>query len=680
MPATHPEATGGYRRDIDGLRAVAIIAVVAHHAGIPGFPGGFVGVDVFFVISGYLITSILASEAGRSGRISLPAFYARRVRRLFPAMIVMVLASCLLGAIVLLPVFGQQAEFGRSAIATALYVSNFYFWLNSPGYFDPSADLMPLPHTWSLAVEEQFYIVWPPMILAALAAARRGQWRIENVLKALVAVILAASLGWCVAETLAEPTAAFYLLPARGWELATGAALALWMPAMAARRPLAGAACSVAGLLAVIASITAFHQGSMFPGYLATLPVFGTALIILGGRLAERNAVQRFLSTRPMVGIGLLSYSWYLWHWPLMSLTRAYELEMLDPARDAGIALLALLVAYASYRYVENPVRFGRPGPFRRDGSTLAAGAVASLAICLAAGALIVRSAQEAGRPSLEALAVAKADHSPLRATCHQDLPFKSLAPAEACTVGDPGRTPSLMLWGDSHAEHLSPLMQAFAESQPAMPVLVRSFSRCPPVSGFVHDDARVQAGCRAFNAAVLAEARTLHRRGLEGVVLSGRWLRVFGAPELDRMRGAAGTRSAGLASPGLAEGLEDMVGRLTSAGLEVVIVAPLPELPYDVPGCLARRPPEQCDVERTVADAQRRDVMRLLEGIRQRFVGVQILDFMGRVCDVATCYAERGGEIYFRDDHHLTARASRELLPAARAALAEAATPAPIS
>jgi len=231
--------TGGsefYRKDIDGLRAIAILTVVAHHVRIPGFAGGFVGVDVFFVISGFLITSILAAEARNTGTLSLRAFYARRIRRLFPAMVVVVLTTCLLGAIVLLPIFGQQQELWRSAIATALYVSNFYFWLYAPGYFDPSSDLMPLLHTWSLAVEEQFYLAWPPLILALVAVARYAHLDFQKALVMLTVTILAVSLAWCLWKTRTEPTAAFYLLPTRAWELGTGAALALWLPALTSRR------------------------------------------------------------------------------------------------------------------------------------------------------------------------------------------------------------------------------------------------------------------------------------------------------------------------------------------------------------------------------------------------------------------------------------------------------------
>ena len=671
-----PQPKEFYRKDIDGLRAIAILAVVAYHVRIPGVTGGFVGVDVFFVLSGFLITSILFAEIRRSGSLSLSAFYARRIRRLFPALVVVLVASCLIGAVVLLPIFGQQQGLGRSAAATALYVSNFYFWLNSPGYFDQSADLMPLLHTWSLAVEEQFYLVWPFLMLGAIFAARRRNWRLEGTLKALTVAILVVSLAWCIWTTRQDPIAAFYLLPARAWELAVGAALALWLPDISKKRPAAGAVCSVAGLAAVVAAAFILHEDMEFPGYVAIMPVFGTGLIVLGGHLSQRNPVQALLSTRPMVLIGLLSYSWYLWHWPLLAFARAYALEAHDPARDFAVALASLLMAYLSYRFVENPIRYGRPGPFRHDRTTLVAGALVSLIVCVPAAALVVLADREAARPALAALDSAKADRPSLRADCHQEPPFTALTPRAECTTGERGRAPSLLLWGDSHADHVSPLMQAFAASNPSTPALARSFPRCPPFSVYEKRNARDEAACHAFNAAVLAEVTALSGQGLQGVVLAGRWLRVFGAPQLHKMGTGADAGNRALRSAELAANLAETVERLTQLGLHVLVVAPLPEMPYDVPACLARLGPGRCNVARATIEAQRRDVMLLLDGTRNRFPGVKILDFIDQVCDSATCYAERDGTVLFVDDDHLTASASRNLLPFARAALLQAAAP----
>ena len=663
-----------YRKDIDGLRAIAILSVVAYHVGIPGFSGGFVGVDVFFVISGFLITLLLVAEVRRSGRLSLRAFYARRVRRLFPALAVVVFATCVLAAFTLLPIDDQPQDLAGSAVATALYVSNIHFWLNSPGYFDPSSDVMPLLHTWSLSVEEQFYLVWPPIILGVLALARRRSWPFERTLLVFAILVLAASLAWSVHRTQQDPVAAFYLLPTRAFELATGAMLAIWLPGVAARNAVAGTLCSLAGLVAIVLAAVMLHEDMDLPGFLAAIPVAGAGLVILGGHLAERNPVQSVLSTRPMVMIGLLSYSWYLWHWPLLALARSYELDSRATVRDLAIAGLSLAVAWLSYRFVENPIRFGRPGPFRRDSATLVAGLVITLVIGVSAGLLELWARHAERDPQYAPLTAAKEDRPPLRATCHQHDPFEGLAPVAQCRAGSPGRTPSLLLWGDSHADHLSPLMQAFAASSPATPTLSRSFSACPPMQVDTFNDPREAAACREFNAAVLAEARSLQAEGLRAVLLSARWLRVFGAPRLYPTADGARLKSGGLAAPENTADLERTVGQLSFAGLRVLIMAPLPEFPYDVPGCIARRGAAGCNLPRSEVDAQRRDVVALLAAIAGRYPGVEVLDLIDAVCDESLCYADRDGTIVFLDDHHLTATASRALLTFARPVLLEAA------
>ncbi len=672
-PISRPPATG-YRRDIDGLRAIAILAVVAYHAGLPGVTGGFVGVDVFFVLSGFLITSLIVAEANRTGSVSLSGFYARRIRRLFPAMFAMLLVTCVLGAFVLLPIFGQQQGLGKSAAATALYVSNYFFWLQSPGYFDASAELMPLLHTWSLAVEEQFYIVWPPIVIGAAVIARRAGWRLETVLLAITTAALVASLAWCIRRTEVDPSAAFYLLPSRAWELATGAVTALCLPAVTRSRPLAGTLCSAVGMIAVLAAIVGINQYTSFPGYAATLPVAGTALVIIGGRLAERNPVQAVLSTGPFVTLGLLSYSWYLWHWPLLSLTRAYTLVPQDRPRDLLVVLIALGLAWLSYRLVENPIRYGRPGPFSRDRWTLVAGVSLSVTLCVAAALLVMSAERASRRPEFEPLVRAKSEKPPLRAFCHQDIPYSGLNPAAPCIAGPPGRPPGILLWGDSHAEHFSPLMQAIAGSS-GHATISRSFARCPPLARYPKRDRRDDAACAAFTADVLSEIESLTSDGLEVVVLSGRWLRVLGAPRIDLRHAAQAEGPDHLRQPELAVQLSATVERLVALGLKVALVAPLPEMPFDVPACLAREPPHRCEVPRQAVDAQRSRVMALLHDIEKRDANVKVVDFIDQLCDEASCFASRDGIVLYADDNHLSVAGSLRLLPGASSAFLEGVT-----
>ena len=316
-----------YRPEIDGLRAVAVVLVVLYHVGVPGITGGFVGVDVFFVISGYLITSLLVLEAETRGRISLSSFYARRIRRLFPALMVVVLATLLLGAIWLLPVFSEQTDLAKSAIATAFYVSNVYFWLFTGDYFGAPAALEPLLHTWTLAVEEQFYLFWPLLIIGALRLGRIRQTDLKRDLLKAVAVLFVISFVIGVWQTAASPRAAFYLMPARAWEFAVGGIVALILPREKRSAPTGAGWLSAVGLLVIIGSAVYLDDKAPFPGFNALMPTLGACAVIAGGALNQKSLAVRFLTTRPMVLIGLWSYSWYLWHWPLLAISRANALQ-----------------------------------------------------------------------------------------------------------------------------------------------------------------------------------------------------------------------------------------------------------------------------------------------------------------------------------------------------------------
>lgn len=332
-----------YRAEVDGLRAVAVLSVVLFHAGFEIFSGGFVGVDVFFVISGYLITSIILSELG-NGSFSLLRFYERRARRILPALF-FVTAACI--PLAFLWIAPRHIEgFAESVVAVTTFWSNFLFWDQS-GYFDTANELKPLIHTWSLAVEEQYYILFP---LFLLLLWRGGYNRMALVLTAVAAVSLAAA-HW---GAYAFATASFYLLPTRAWEFLIGALAALYLRGNAG----AGKAhpwLSVLGLGMIAFSVFAFDRHTPFPGLYALVPTVGTALVILSA--PARTPAQLILASRPAVGIGLISYSVYLWHQPLMAFYRHWSLS--DPEAVMKLALCAasLALGYLTWRYVEQPFR-----------------------------------------------------------------------------------------------------------------------------------------------------------------------------------------------------------------------------------------------------------------------------------------------------------------------------------
>jgi peptidoglycan/LPS O-acetylase OafA/YrhL len=352
-----------YRPEIDGLRAIAVAAVILFHAGFALFSGGFVGVDVFFVISGFLITSIIVEEL-KTGRFSVLRFYERRSRRILPALFT-VMAACVPFAYRLLSP-DDLTDFAQSLAAICLFASNVLFWGES-GYFDTQAELKPLLHTWSLAVEEQFYVVFPLLLLAA--------WRLgRGVLLALIGAIAVASVFTSVDEVRNFPSAAFYLLPSRAWQLLVGALasfVAERLQAADVRQPavrLAGEAVGWGGMAMIVLALFLFDERTPFPGLNAALPTLGTALVLLGA--SDRTSVGRMLAWQPLVGLGLISYSAYLWHQPLFAFTKHALLA--DLPADLAIVLCAVTVVLASlsWRYVEQPFR---------DRSLISRGAVYAL-------------------------------------------------------------------------------------------------------------------------------------------------------------------------------------------------------------------------------------------------------------------------------------------------------------
>ena len=667
------DSTFTHRPDIDGLRAVAVLLVVLYHVGVPGITGGFVGVDVFFVISGFLITSLLVLEAETRGRISLSDFYARRVRRLFPALMVVVLVTLLLGAIWLLPVFGEQTKLAKSAIATSIYLSNFYFWKFTGNYFDGPAELEPLLHTWSLAVEEQFYLFWPLLIIGVVAFCRPDSPRFRRNVGLAMLVLLVLSLGVSVWSTENHPRAAYYLMPSRAWQFAVGGVLAVILPAEKNAYPRAGAALAALGLVLIVWSAMSLTSKSSFPGFNALAPTLGTAAVIGGGYLNQSSVAARVLTLRPMVFVGLLSYSWYLWHWPLLSITRASALQAHDLPRDALIGLVAFVAATITYYVVENPIRFKRPGPFAATRSTLWTGAAISVvtavaAVGLAAGAKFVGSNQE----RYVAADLAFRDDPPLRKDCHYEEPFDGLADRSRCTFGDATAIEAI-LWGDSHADHLSGLMQAFVEKGPARGIMQRSFSSCRPFGSEAADILRQGDACMEFNELVKAEIAELRAKGMKGVVLSSMWSAVVGNDPLQRPSTASGQGPLTAAEKVelTAQALDRAVAGLEAEGLRILIVAPTHIMPRLVPQCLARHSVEDCSGHRDTIEALRQPAMQALRKVAASHPdSVRIWDPIDQLCDSRLCFAQRGGTIMFTDDLHITATAARQLLPAAEADL----------
>jgi len=495
----------GFRPDVQGLRAVAVGLVLLSHARLPWAAGGYVGVDVFFVLSGFLITSLLVKEVFTTGRISIAGFYARRARRILPAAAVVTVATAL-GAWVFYPVTRLESVL-QDALAVVVYVVNYRFVAEQTEYLN--ADQMPSPFQqfWSLAVEEQFYVIWPLLLLVLLLCTGRRPRRLVTAAIIASAVIFAATLALSVTVTAASQPTAYYAAHTRAWELAAGALLALTLPSLK-RIPRALAwALGIGGLAAILLSGFMFTEATPFPGYAALAPVLGTAAVIAAGSAPGRNPASTLLSTAPFQFLGRISYSLYLWHWPILILA---PLALgTDPSLRLNLILLAATVAVAqlSYACIEEPVRNWRP--LKRDWAGLLMGLTASAA-CAAAVLALVKAVPETAEPvDLDAIEAAEdvsaqeqrlrdglavtevpADLVPPLAGIDDDVPapvvdgcnldFDQTGYPGDCAYGDPESGTVVVLFGDSHAGHWFPALDALAERE-GWRLLNRTKSSCTP-------------------------------------------------------------------------------------------------------------------------------------------------------------------------------------------------------
>ncbi len=487
-----------YRADVDGLRAVAVLAVVGFHAGIPWLTGGFAGVDVFFVISGFLIGGVVA-ERQAQGDFSLGWFWERRIRRIFPSLMVVLAVTTVMAAWLLLP--REFVQYGQSMGAALVSLSNVFFWQTSD-YFGGEDLFRPLLHTWSLAVEEQFYLVFP---LLMLAAARYAAGRVRTVL----GVLAVLSLGFGIWQTVGHAEAAFYLPFSRAWELLAGVLLALWKPVI--RRPSLQHAAGVTGLGLILAACLLFTKDTDWPGAAALVPVLGAVLVIAAG---EGGIAGRLLATRPMVWIGLLSYSLYLWHWPLLTFQRF----VLPGAWPAAITVLAsILLAALSLRYVERPFR---SSAFLTRRQVFAAGGAAIAVLGLVAGGIVLAK----GFPArFDARSLAMADSRLERSrgsyrdgTCFISHRFDAKDyRRDLCNRRDPDR-PDWLLVGDSHAAHLWSGLNA---ANPDVNIMQVTSSGCEIT---LTKDPVERDVCTRMAQLVYGDLLINNRP--DGVILAGRW------------------------------------------------------------------------------------------------------------------------------------------------------------
>lgn len=633
-----------YRPEIDGLRAIAVLPVILFHAGFTIFSGGFVGVDVFFVLSGFLITSIILQEK-EAGTFTIANFYKRRARRVLPALFLVIFACLPFAWLWMLP--SQMEDFANSILMVLIFGSNFHFWKSS-GYFAEAADEKPLLHTWSLAVEEQYYLFFPLLIIAL--------WRNKKqTIPYVIAAGLLISFTLCEVISRIYPDANFYLAHTRIWELFAGSLVAL-IPARSKNNNLF----SLLGLGFIIASIFVFDSSLRWPSAYTIVPILGTALVLLYA--TPKTIAYKILSKKIFIGIGLISYSAYLWHQPLFAFARiksAYEPSSL---LMTGLAVLSLLLAYLSWKFVETP--------FRRQQVTIVKPRNALIFCTLSLATLAAIAYYEKGiesrfDPEVRKILAARHDYTPPQKKCN--FSPKKQDKAEDCWLNS-SPNKSVLLLGDSHANGLA---FELSKSLEKLDINLKRYTKdsCAPIPNLVKLGASTSDKCFVYNEHVKNALESTDMYKI--IVLHARWVIRAEGTRFDNHEGGVDevifNQHDVLGEPKFAdrktrvlEAYKDYVKTLLSQGKQVVLVYPVPETGWDVPDHAAKimlhskkRPEVSTSYE--IFKERNRDTILAFDSIQHpnlyRFYPSDYL------CNKTTnrCINVDSNNVYYKDDDHLS-------------------------
>ncbi len=695
----HVDPPGGltkhldFRGDVEGLRAVAVLAVLLWHGEVAALPGGFVGVDIFFVISGYLITRLIVTEIEKTGRLSLVGFYGRRAKRLLPGAAV-VLSTTIALSYFFLPRI-RWAETGWDIVSCGLYAINWRLAERSVDYLASDQAPSVVQHFWSLAVEEQFYLAWPALIMLTVFVIhryRRSGGGLRGPLMFTTLAIAVPSLAWSIYLSSGSNGWAYFHTTTRVWELALGASVAIGARSLIRFPRTWAIAIGWAGFTAVVASLFILNRSMPFPGYVGLLPTVGAAAVIAAGPAAGRLGPVFALGTRPMLVVGALSYSLYLWHWPLLIISKAAFGESRS-YQSLAVVCCSAVPAYLTYRFVENPFRFATR--IRRSpGRAIRLGLICT-AVPVVAGLVFQYTASQprTARPSPAAIAsvglAASSDPSAPRLgaavlgdlprgdskgaaidkpgtfvpdplSARDDLPdlYRDGCHASgteteprACTYGDPAGSFTVALVGDSHAAQWAPALQAIALAR-GWKIVIYTKSACPFLNSQVQSDGRAYVSCTSWNKAVLSRLLGAGRPNL--VVTSNS---LYLAMEEGRALGPAASLEV------LGSGMRSIWSSLGAAGIRTVVLRDTPRPGIDIAECVSQYPQRmtKCAVNRDTA----------LAGIGERqttsaagIPAVSLVNLNDAICPMDMCAAVIGGVLVYRDTNHLSATYAATLAP----------------
>ncbi|HET6549817.1 MAG TPA: acyltransferase family protein [Solirubrobacter sp.] len=656
-----PGRSEGFRLDIEGMRGLAMVAVLASHADIPHMIGGYIGVDMFFVISGFLITGLLLVELERTGGISLAQFYARRAKRILPLAITVLGTVVVLSALLFSPVRADVVS--RDVMAAGAYVVNWRFAAQSIDYFATGNADSPVQHYWSLSVEEQFYLVWPALLLALTWWSRRKGRNGRVALWVGLGAVACASMAYAIHIAHASPNSAYFATPGRTWELALGGLLAL---VLSGRRlgPRAAWAAAWAGLAAIVASSFLFVPETPFPALPALVPTLGTAALIAAGTAHAAPGPIRALKLRPIRFVGRISYAWYLWHWPVLVFAAA-AFGPLSMPQKVVVTLLSVVPTVLTHRWIEEPLRRSKLH-LRMPRTALAAGpACAGVAVALGVALTMllpsVPTLAAGDAPGAEALhkkrtvqrsansirpAPRKANDD--RSQGHEDGCFLDAKTTRSphCVYGRRGAGKTLVLFGDSHAMQWFAALRRIADTR-GWRFVALGKSGCPPAAMTVYNGLmrRTYRECDVWRERALRRIERVQGPAL--VVTS------------ERSRYTLANRRHATRSQ-LVRAYSRTLRRLTRSGARVAVIRDTPQPPQDIPTCVA----DAMDHLRRCAFSRRRALDRpsVDRGAVKHARGVKLINATSRFCFSKLCPAVIGNVLVYRHTGHLTGTYSRTM------------------